>query len=74
MKVLKSGIEVDPKDLSKLRGGACACGCDIGDDGLSLSQTGSSNGGCTCHCDLGNPEGVGDTGHSAELQMKPPVN
>jgi len=74
MKVLKSGIEVEFKDLNKLRGGACACGCDIGDDGLSLSNTGSSNGGCTCHCDLNNPGGVGDMGNGALIQMKPPIS
>lgn len=73
MKVLKSGIEVDPKDLNKLRGGACSCGCDIGDDSYAFNQMADTGGGCLCHCDSENPIGFVDMGRPAELQLKPRV-
>ena len=75
MKVLKSGIEIDPSDLSKIKGGACACGCDIGMSSSTLSNTSTTTlEDCLCGCDPSNPEGVGDMGRAAAIQIKPPVN
>lgn len=49
MKVLKSGIEMKPDELDKLRGGVvCACGCGIGFSGEQLNSSGT--GGCFCGC------------------------
>lgn len=50
MKVLKSGIEIDPKDLTKVKGGACACGCDIGVSSTSASNDGIEVKNCFCRC------------------------
>lgn len=75
MKVLKSGIEIDPKDLSKIKGGACACGCDVGINSFNLSNISVNTlEDCLCGCDLGNPEGIGDMGRAAAIHIKPPVN
>ncbi len=48
MKVLKSGIEMTPAQLKKMKGGACACGCDYSAEGLWLS--GKSGSSCECGC------------------------
>jgi hypothetical protein len=51
MEVLKSGIEMDPSDLSKVKGGVCACGCDIGRDAESFSDGSVEGPGfCSCGC------------------------
>jgi hypothetical protein len=55
MKVLKSGVEMTSKELSKLKGGACACGCD--ESAYLLNSYGHDNGGgCICNCKF-NPNG-----------------
>ena len=52
MEVLESGIELDPSDLSKVRGGMCACGCDIGYDAEHYSDMSVDGGSlCVCGCD-----------------------
>lgn len=59
MKVLKSGIEIDPSDLSNVKGGACACGCPVGINGDFQHITGRSGKACSCYCvgmDLGEPD------------------
>ena len=48
MKVLKSGIEMTPAELKKMKGGACACGCDFSAESLHASS--ESGGGCVCNC------------------------
>lgn len=50
MKVLKSGIEIEPRDLNKIRGAACACGCGIGYDGEQLVVSGDADSLCSCGC------------------------
>jgi hypothetical protein len=50
MKVLKSGYEIEPSELSKIRGGACACGCGIGFHGENLNVGGDEGGTCRCGC------------------------
>jgi hypothetical protein len=49
MKVLKSGVEMTPEALSRLKGGACSCGCDYSAE--MVHAAGSSYGsGCMCSC------------------------
>jgi len=48
MKVLKSGIEMTPAELNKMKGGACACGCNFSAEGLWSS--GEEGGDCMCNC------------------------
>jgi hypothetical protein len=51
MKILKSGIEMTPKELSASKGGAiCACACQIGFISESLHASGEDNYGCYCGC------------------------
>ena len=70
MKVLKSGIEMKPDELDKLRGGAvCACGCGIGFNGEQLNASGS--GGCYCGCVPGVPEVFGDMWDAAHVNKEP---
>jgi hypothetical protein len=72
MKVLKSGIEMTPHELEKLRGGAaCACGCGIGFSGDQLNASGS--GGCYCGCIGEDPEVFADMGHAAAINLNPQV-
>ncbi len=54
MKILKSGIEMTPSQLRKLRGGACACGCEIGFNGELLNVSGDEDNDCECSC-IGGP-------------------
>lgn len=48
MKILKSGVEMTPKELNKLKGGACACGCNF--SAMGLSNSGEEGGDCYCGC------------------------
>ena len=48
MKVLKSGVDMTPEDLSRLKGGACACGCDYSAE--MVHAAGESGSSCTCFC------------------------
>jgi hypothetical protein len=50
MKILKSGIEMTPSDLSKIKGGACACGCGINWNGTELNFYGDDGELCCCAC------------------------
>ncbi len=50
MKVLKSGIEMTPKELQKAKGGMCACGCEGGYNGEHMWTCSDSGGGCMCGC------------------------
>lgn len=52
MKVLKSGIEIDPSDLSKVKGSACACYCKVGENGDYQHGTGHDGNGCSCNCQI----------------------
>jgi len=48
MKVLKSGIEMTPKQMEKSKGGACACGCNS--SGMGLNSMADDSGICGCSC------------------------
>jgi len=49
MRVLKSGVDMTPEELSRLKGGACACGCDYSSQMVhDISSSGVS--GCVCTC------------------------
>jgi len=50
MKIIKSGIELDPSELDQAFGGMCACGCPIGMSGTNLAVGGTENNGCYCSC------------------------
>ena len=51
MKILKSGIETTPEELSKIKGGIrCACGCEGGYNSGQLWGSASNGGGCICGC------------------------
>jgi len=51
MKVLKSGVEMTPSELSKSRGGgSCACGCATGENVSVLSQGMKKDSTCGCTC------------------------
>jgi hypothetical protein len=50
MKILKSGIEMTPSELSKVRGGGCACGCAPFVNGDALHDGGSEDSACSCIC------------------------
>jgi len=54
MKVLKSGVEMTPEDLSRLKGGACACGCDWSAE--MVHAVASTGGSCLCTCKEGGGE------------------
>ena len=56
MKVLKSGIEMTPEELEKVKGSGCACGCDTGVDSSWLYGNSKSNGGCGCICLPSSPD------------------
>lgn len=73
MKILDSGIEIDPKDLSKIKGSACSCGCGIGYDSMTSSAMGVDAEFCHCECEneLGNPEGH-QMGMSASRYLQRP--
>jgi len=59
MKILSSGVEIDPKDLNKIRGSACSCGCGMGYVSMDASALGVSSEKCQCGCEYepGDPEG-----------------
>ena len=73
MKLLKSGIELDPKDLNKIRGSACACGCGIDYNSMWTSGSGVDSEKCQCKCEneLGNPEEF-QMGMSASRYLQSP--
>ncbi|MCP5107181.1 MAG: hypothetical protein GY950_27590 [bacterium] len=50
MRVLKSGIEMDSKQMQKVKGGICACACDIGYDAENNSELSVNGGLCMCGC------------------------
>lgn len=52
MKVLKSGIEIDPRKLKKIKGGSCACHCDIGYHGTVVNVPGHVGDICLCSCSV----------------------
>jgi hypothetical protein len=53
MKILKSGIEMTPKELNQIKGGWCACGCEGGFNSHNLHASGSEDGECICGCTSG---------------------
>ncbi|NIM11499.1 MAG: hypothetical protein GTO45_16385 [Candidatus Aminicenantes bacterium] len=57
MKVLKSGIEMTPEELSKAKAGACACGCGWGYNGENLVSSAQSGKCCGCGCTEPKPPG-----------------
>jgi hypothetical protein len=71
MEVLESGIEMDPSDLSKVKGGVCACGCDIGWDAESYSDVSvDGTGMCSCGCSgIGTAQFEMGMGASKEFQL-----
>lgn len=73
MKLLKSGIELDPRDLNKIRGSACACGCGIDYNSMWTSGSGVDSEACQCGCEdeLGNPERF-EMGMSASRYLQLP--
>ena len=50
MKLLKSGIEMDPSQLRKVKGSMCACGCGIGVSADTSSDIGVDGEICFCDC------------------------
>lgn len=50
MKVLKSGVEIDPKKANKVRGGSCSCHCGIGVSSTNVNVPGHVNDICLCNC------------------------
>lgn len=62
MKILKSGIEVAPKELKKIKGGACACGCNF--SSLGLHSCSEEGGGCQCNCILPGKYAFGGTANA----------
>ncbi len=50
MKVLKSGIEVDPNDMDKLKGGSCSCACNRYVSGSAVNVAGHEGETCSCWC------------------------
>jgi len=58
MKILSSGVEIDPKDLNKIRGSACSCGCGIDYNSMDSSSMGVDSEVCQCKCadEVKNPE------------------
>lgn len=74
MKILKSGIEMDPSELRKAKGGSCACGCGIGFDGEVLSISGYSGSSCECGCTTPPPyNAFGGNLNGAHRQIIPPI-
>jgi natural product precursor len=53
MKILKSGIEMTPAELNKLKGGYCTCACGIYVSSINASVVGEESGLCTCYCGVG---------------------
>jgi hypothetical protein len=53
LKILKSGVELTPKELSAIRGGTCACGCEGGYSSGTLNASGDEKGECYCGCTSG---------------------
>ncbi len=52
MKILKSGVEIDPRKLKKVKGGACACFCEGGSSG-GVSYPATVGDVCICQCHTG---------------------
>jgi hypothetical protein len=51
MKILKSGIEMTPKELSATKAGNdCACACQTGFNTADIFQLGSGDHMCECGC------------------------
>lgn len=53
LKILKSGVELTPKELSAIRGGTCGCGCEGGYTSGTLNVSGDEKGECYCGCTSG---------------------
>ena len=51
MKVLKSGVEVDPKKLMKIKGGTCGCYCEGPGSGSTTSYPATVGDVCVCQCE-----------------------
>lgn len=52
MKLVKSGIEMDPPELDRFKGGKpCACGCPVMVHGDGLHGGASLQGLCECICE-----------------------
>lgn len=78
MKILKSGIELEPSELEKVKGGLCSCGCDIGYNGMRIVVAGEENGSCYCASVCLGDETVKqanfyDDFHGAYIQLNPPL-
>jgi len=57
LKVLKSGVEMTPQELRKVKGGSCACGCEGGYSSSGLFMSSDGSGGCYCGCTTTYPDG-----------------
>ena len=64
MKVLKSGIEIDPRKLKKVKGGMCACYCETGHSSGAVSFPATVGDVCICQCE-NDPEPLQDSHSSA---------
>lgn len=53
MRVIKSGVEMTPEQLTRVKGGACACGCNFST--MGLHSTSESGGNCACNCKFPGP-------------------
>lgn len=65
MKVLKSGVEMTPEEMTKSRGGMCACGCGVGRDADGPWVSSDNGTLCSCSCEPGEPINSQSTKNSA---------
>ncbi len=78
MKILKSGIEMEPSELDEVKGGLCSCGCDIGYNGMRMSVLGEENGSCYCGCTCNSSTGLYSSEwnydfYGGYIQINPPA-
>lgn len=71
MKVLKSGIEIDPRKLKKVKGGACACFCEYSTVTGAVTTPATYGDVCICQCEHepGDPESFNDHHQSADKRI-----
>jgi len=58
MRVLESGVDMTPEELNRLKGGACACGCEVFAEVVHALGSGGGTCFCTCKFDLATTSGI----------------